>query len=282
MITGNENDFTESRAKYFESAYSRSEFIRTLYNEGYNINIYTADYYGYTNASYLANYASNARPKDEGGKAFNTDMRDVYFYLKDNGIRVGESKKSYSFIHLSGTHLPLKYDENFELLPSGDPKRNNATVGMKQSFAIINYYIDEMKRLGVYDNSTIIITGDHPSIGSDSEVPLRYAHVTPIFVKPASLSSGNLETSSAPVTHADLFPTILESEGISSASDFGRSVFDIPADEIRERFYYFQRLDKSDGKVNYDMVIFSVTGKAADYGNWEIIEWYSLGKSIYK
>ena len=90
-----------------------------------------------------------------------------------------------------------------------------------------------------------------------------------------------MQVSSAPVTHADVFPTILKREGIADGVNVGRSVFEIPVDERRERLYYFQKLDYIDGKINYEMVVFAINGKAADYANWTIRERYYLGKSIY-
>ena len=281
MITGVENDFSESRAAYFASAYGRSEFMRCLYNEGYRINVYTADYYGYINASFLAPYAANAKPASEGHAAYNTDMRDTYLHLTQNGLRIGEAERCYTFIHLSGTHPPIKYDESFSPLPEGDARRSNSTLGMKLSFAIINYYIDEMKRLGVYDSATIIITGDHTSIGSDSAVPLLWPHVTPLFIKPRARAEGALEVSGAPVSHADIFPTVLWSEGISGSEAFGRTAFEIPEGESRLRTYYFQRKETINDRLDYEMVVFEISGRAADYSNWRIRERYYLGKSIY-
>ena len=282
MVTGVENDFSMSRNDYFKTAYGRSEYMRALYSAGYDINVYTDSYYGYTNAAPMANYAQNAKSNEEGYTACSTDMKQIYSYITDNGMVVGESQKSYKVIHLSGTHLPLAYDENFEPIPEDDSRRNNPTIGLKVSFAIINRYVDEMKRLGVYENSTIIITGDHTSIGSDRAVPLRWAHVTPMFVKPSTRSGGELVISEAPVSHADMFATVLKSEGLADYASFGESVFDISETEKRERLYYFQKLDTVDGATNYEMVIFKIWGKAADYANWEIIDRYYLGKSIYK
>ena len=282
MITGVENDFSMNRADYFNAAYGGSEFMRALYNAGYDINLYTDDLYGYINAAPMANYAQNAKLDEDGLDVYSTDMKQIYSHLTDGDMTVGEGENSYKLIHLLGTHLPLSYDENFEPIPEDDGRRRNSTIGLKVSFAIINRYIDEMKRLGVYDNATIIITGDHPSIGSDKEVPLRWAHVTPLFVKPSTRSGGELVVSEAPVSHADMFSTILKSEGFSDYGAFGESVFDIPETDLRERLYYFQRLDTVDGKTNYEMVIFRIWGKAADYDNWEILDRYYLGKSIYK
>ncbi len=279
MITGVENDFSLSRNDYFAKAYSRSDFIRALYSAGYGINIYTDSYYGYSNASYMANYASNVKKQGDGA-AYSTDMRDVYNYINQDGLSI-EGGKNYSFIHISGTHMPLLYDENFEPLSEGDSREWNSTLGMKQSFKIINRYIDEMKRLGVYDNATIIITGDHASIGSDSAIPLKWAYVTPLFVKKAGVSGGELETSSAPVCHEDIFATILESEKINTDVYFGKSVFDFAEDEERVRKFYFQRYDKIDGKTNYQQYVYEVVGNARGYENWKLCDSYYLGKSIY-
>ena len=139
-----------------------------------------------------------------------------------------------------------------------------------------------MKRLGVYENSTIIITGDHTSIGSDSAVPLLWPHVTPMFVKPSSCSGGDLVISGAPVSHADMFATVLKSEGFANYASFGRSMFDVSETEMRERTYYFQRQDTVKGATNYEMVVFKIWGKAADYANWEIVDRHYIGGSIYK
>ena len=282
LITGVENDFTKNRNDYFASAYASSEYMRALYNAGYDINVYTDTYYGYTDAVYMANYAQNAKNIQEEYTPYTTDMKQIYSYLTDEQMTVGEGRKSYKVIHLLGTHVPIFYDEDFNALSENDPKRYNTTIGLKQSFAIINRYIDEMKRLGVYENSTIIITGDHTSIGSDSAVPLRWAHVTPMFVKSSANGSGELVVSGAPVSHADMFPTILKSEGFRNYTSFGESVFDISETEKRGRLYYFQKYEVVNDATNYEMVIFKVWGKAADYGNWEIIDRYYLGKSIYK
>ena len=40
-------------------------------------------------------------------------------------------------------------------------------VAIKLNFAIIYNYIEEMKRLGIYDDATIVITGDHANAVSD-------------------------------------------------------------------------------------------------------------------
>ncbi len=109
---------------------------------------------------------------------YSTDMKDAYEHVLNHPIEVGEGDKNFSFIHIAGTHLPNAYDKNFNPITDGShPEYNDVASSITQSFKIISMYIKQLKELGLYDDATIIITGDHASIGSDSEVPIFY---TPI------------------------------------------------------------------------------------------------------
>lgn len=206
---------------------------------------------------------------------YSTDMKAVYNTLTAENFTVRNTDKGYSFIHLSGCHLPNLYDENFE--PVSESDKYSTTVAMKQSFKIINAYISEMKRLGVYENSTIIITGDHASIGSDSKDPY-YAHMTALLVKPAGISEGDIVTSSASIAPENIFATIRAAAGLDlPENEEWRTVFEIPENEIRKRRYLFQR-KTSDG---YESITYEITGNGNLFSNWKIVDRKALGKSIY-
>ena len=134
-----------------------------------------------------------------------------------------------------------------------------------------------MKRLGVYENSTIIITGDHASIGSDSKDPY-YAHMTALLVKPAGVSEGEIMTSSASIAPENIFATIRAAAGLDlPENEEWRTVFEIPENEIRTRCYLFQR-KTSDG---YESITYEITGNGNLFSNWKIVDRKALGKSIY-
>lgn len=60
------------------------------------------------------------------------------------------------------------------------------TEQAKGAFKMVFDYLDELKRLGVYEDATIVITADHgqwPSNG-DRE-PMTGPRLTALFVKPA-------------------------------------------------------------------------------------------------
>lgn len=325
MITGVENDFSRSRTDYFKYAWENSEFIDTLKDNGYSINLYTADYYAYEDSTPggVAPFADNLSGETEivvsdraglvgdmarlslyrylpfacrglvgsvssedfqddvqivnkDASAYSTDMKDAYDYLKAHPLTLSEGK-NFSFIHFQGTHLPNTYDRDFN--EADEDERYSVADGMIQSFKIINLYIEQMKELGIYEDSTIIITGDHSSIGSDSKDPY-YAHLTALFVKPCGVGEGEIKVSSAPVAQEDIHATILDSEGLENTLDYGASVLDMDGNTERERRYHFQRYIKDDG--TYEVVKYRIIGEAKDFDNWTVVDRIKLDKSIYK
>ncbi len=211
---------------------------------------------------------------DTESEVFNTDMKLIYDNITDDDFTFRDAEKGYSFIHMAGCHLPNVYDENFE--PVSDDDKWNSVFAMKQSFKIISRYIQEMKRMGVYDNSTIVIMGDHASIGSDSKPPY-YAHMTSLFVKPSSSSADGIDTSYAQITTDDVFATILSAANTSVDGFSNRTVFDIPEDEERTRYYYFQC--KTGGV--YDCIKYEIKGAGGDLAHWNQVDKYTINKSIY-
>ncbi len=83
---------------------------------------------------------------------------DFYTKLTTEGLSANESGKVFTFLQLRGCHPPFAMNENCEQVSSGSATSLQQTTG---AFKIIKEYINQMKALGIYENSTIIITGDH-------------------------------------------------------------------------------------------------------------------------
>ena len=87
---------------------------------------------------------------------------DVRYYhrLCNFGLSLedGDYAGAYRFIHLLGSHYPFNYDE--EVNDLGEYK-SDVFKQSQGAIKIVNTYIEELKRLGVYENSTIIVTADH-------------------------------------------------------------------------------------------------------------------------
>ena len=138
-----------------------------------------------------------------------------------------------------------------------------------------------MKKLGVYDNSTIVITGDHGYPYTDVDPLLECTDTgtkTAVFVKPKSSKTSGLSVSHAPASVADIIPTIVKDTGMKTSTDYGESLFDIAQDSTRERIYYHSRLT-GNSKLILDK--YTITGDAANIKNWKLEESRDTNQAWY-
>jgi len=147
------------------------------------------------------------------------------------GITSNSSEKMFKFYHTDGLHAPyyttvdLKYERTEEYLKTPqDTRRYNEAIA---SLNLLCNYIEELKKTGVYDNTTIIFLADH-GYGN------RFH--TNLLVKKAE-DTHDFEISSAPVSLLeDLVPTILNIA--TDTKDYGKDFFDYQENEKRVRRVY--------------------------------------------
>ena len=204
-----------------------------------------------------------------------TDMKKTYDTISGQDFTQG-NEKNFSMIHVSGCHDVL-YNENWE--PASEEERTQVVISLKNSLEIISEYIEEMKKLGVYDKSTIIITGDHSAPISDTK-PLGGVRLTSLFVKPSTATATEpMQTSSAQVSHENLWATIFKSEGIAySETEFGKSVFDVDPSVNQTRMYLWH-LWRDDGM--YTECEYAITGPGARFASWELVAEREAQKKLY-
>ena len=152
-----------------------------------------------------------------------------------------------------------------------------ALPAIRGVFGMIFSYFDQLKQLGLYEDATIIITGDHASAVSDRR-DVEGARVTALFVKRSGEGDTPLAYSSAPVCQGDLLSEIVDAEGLVTAHSYGVAVSDVGETEARSRKYYFEKT-LEDG--THQIVEYRVTGDANDFSNWEIVARRDIGK-LYK
>lgn len=156
----------------------------------------------------------------EGFDYYNDDYSQA---LKSKGLSKSRDDDNYFIIeHLNGTHQPC----------------DDVIEETKKCLSIAKQYMIQLKALGLYENSTIIITSDHGRHTSSFDA----AAPTPTFmVKEAGKSGEDMKVSTAPVYHADFLATYLRAAGIYGEGDkemYGVSVFDLSDDMLRERTWY--------------------------------------------
>ena len=205
------------------------------------------------------------------------DNKNIYNTLTKSEYTENSENNTFSFIHMTGSHLPNLYDENWNEIDSSHESAWDECLAIKVSMESINAYLRQMKEMGVYDDATIIITGDHAAAHSDTK-ELSGVRRTALFVKKSGDSKTPLSISSKQVCQDNLWATIIESEGIETSINFGRSVFDIAEGETVTREYIFQRMD--DGF--FENITYRVVGDSSDFDNWEIVDRVNIDGSVHK
>ena len=230
--------------------------------------LFVKPYVGNINSGTCNSYVESKG--SDGYAQFTCDMKDVWNVMESSTF-TSIDDKLFTFLHIDGCHGVL-YDEEWN--DASLSETNDMTISLKHSFNIINKYIKAMKDAGVYDDATIIITGDHGTPIDDRE-PLEKQTLTALFVKPAGSTHKEIKRSKAQVSHDDLWPTIFHSENIKVDSN-KKSVFQIGEGEKRERKYFWHTYS-----VPTMQYVYSINGDGTDFENsWKLIETKSYDKFI--
>jgi len=86
--------------------------------------------------------------------------------------------------------------------------------------------MEEMKRLGLYDDATIIITADH----GDKDANMQVVY----FIKEAGETHDEMDENAAPISHDDFPGTLLSIIG-GDYSQYGTSIYDWNEGDKRQR-----------------------------------------------
>lgn len=148
---------------------------------------------------------------------------EVYQQIAGEGLSYTPGEKNFRFYHLMGCHDPYDLDENMNF--SNTSSLEQKTRG---EFMTVMTYIDQLKALGVYDNTTVVITADH---GNRHEQ--AYAHPM-VLVKPRNYHAAFSQVDT-PVQFMQ-FPATLASQFMSDYSAYGESYFDVTEGEYPDRY----------------------------------------------
>lgn len=191
----------------------------------------------------------------------------------------------YKLIHLMLSHNPMVATSRCtypgRALPTvRETVMNQARCGL---FEVVNM-LESMKRLGIYEDATIVVMGDHgawvPPVGLEGVPspdgksfdvidPAMTALAVPLLAVKRPGDSGPMQISDAPSWIVDTAATIAEATGLEG--DFaGESVFDLDPEEPRERRHFFYVYKRSDWKDNYLAPIqeFIVRGRVLHSASW--------------
>ena len=203
---------------------------------------------------------------EEAGELFSPENADFIAGLENGGLTVDAGKKSYRLMHLFGAHAPYDLDRNGN--PT-TPVNDESQIG-RGAIEMVKKYMDEMKKNGIYDNSTIIITADHGNQVYDAEL------TNPVFLLKPAGEAGDFNVSDAPVWPCDFAATIAQLAGSANYADYGTSVLDVTEGANRERFMYSYVYGNVHTNISLhkngirNLVEYSVPSDAADPMRYEL------------
>lgn len=241
--------------------------VKGMLMNGYNSD-FSSKFYTITN---------NVPERFDASIGTDSDMK-IYNYVKDKGINTNSKSKTFTFIHLDFMH---DVSEDLSSLYDGFEGEADKYTSARGGFELLNTYFDEMKKAGVYDNSTIVVLGDHghPPVEieidkkQDLEEPVR----TSLFIKPAGAERDKLIINDDAELSNDYFPaSILDFAGISH-DEFGPSY-----NELMQSGNYPARYLKvycwhGIGNIE-DILKYEINGDSSDFNNWKVVERH--GKAV--
>lgn len=200
-----------------------------------------------------------------------TSDPEVFKSFTETGVTSQSKKNNFTFLHLRGSHAPTSMDKDGNLVGYGQVSILEQTTGC---FNLISQYIDQMKKMGIYEDATIIITGDHASIESDTEL-YNKPMLTGLLVKEKGQHSEPVKTSYAQVSQDNFLATIVKSAELKTDTDYGKAYSEILEGEVTTRTHYFQLFSgthREDENVTY-----KITGQGSDFSNWEVTDRELIG-----
>ncbi|MFA5058745.1 MAG: sulfatase-like hydrolase/transferase, partial [Opitutaceae bacterium] len=216
-------------------------------------------------------------------------------------VTASGTRPVFKFYHLSGLHVPVRMDRDFHY-GHYDYTRANFSQQAEAYARIIGAFLDELKQLDLYDNSMIIILGDHgsgraPELHTKPTSPERTdvlnrtavrndfqrdkARGIPLLLVKRFGEKGGLKASRVPASLVDLPATVLAElaikrppvEALAGRPEFhGTSVFALREDEPRLRYYGAMRWagEKSD-YVN-PITLYRVDGFSWADESWSFVQ----------
>ena len=227
MLTGNEYDPSLLVGEYFEQSWTSETckyIFDTVHEKGYEFR-----YYYYTSISDGAMAWALDKLDNLVDVYHNPDHKitPIYSYtdfgdhLRQNGLTLDKTDKKYiQMIHLRGAHGPYSSDANGKY--KADASRDENVVGY---MSMVATYIQYMKNLGVYDDSTIIITSDHGDKSNNMQVVY--------WIKQPGEHHDQWVENDAPISHDDFPGTIMHL--IGAEYPYADSIFDWFPGETRQR-----------------------------------------------
>ena len=197
-------------------------------------------------------------------------------------MTVARDEPVYTFIHVALPHPPYVVGADCSFIGPERTARPSYVDQARCALSVVQELLDQLRALGVYDRTAIVLTSDHgwnalrpdhplegvkTPAGDLDEVAARAMAL--LAVKPAG-SAGPLRTSYAPTAITDVPATILDLLRLPNDQFPGQSALQIEPDVSRRRTYAHHAWRHEDWLRPYlDLLhIFSIDGRITDPNAW--------------
>ncbi len=226
-----------------------------------------------------------------------TYFADNFFLQKLAGSLVADRPTPvYKFFHLMNTHAPIVANPDCSF--AGRALMRNRETVTAQSRCSLDYVIallDQMKKSGIYDNTLIILMGDHgghisptnytPESITENGVtytidPWLVAMSSPLMLIKPPGAHGRFQVSAAQSSITDTAQTI--NSIMSLGGEFAhKSLLELSPTERRTRLFHYYPWQKDDYTTDYALPIqqFRIRGDHFKTASWHVGESYLAPKS---
>jgi hypothetical protein len=208
---------------------------------------------------------------------------DLFFLVRlTTEMTADRDAPVYKMIHVMLAHQPTVGNEKCKFDGVHETNRANVTMQARCGLIWVINVLRRMRSLGIYDQSLIVLMGDHGAwVPVDSLMneqdnrtgisAMGVAMATPVLaIKPPGVS-GDLQVSNAPTSVIDVPATISDLLGLETQFG-GMPVFSIPSEAPRLRRHMNYQFGKNPYAKGYLFPIleYRVDGSPLDAGAWHL------------
>ena len=191
--------------------------------------------------------------------------------LREEGLEA-TTERAFRLIHLTGMHPPYTMDADCQYQAQGV----TAQEQMRGCLRLAEDYLEQLRALGVYDRSAVLILADH---GTDT------VH-RPLLLLKRPGDTGEMAVNDAPVSYADLPATYV---ALLTGAQAGTELWSIHQGQARTRLYYhessrnnaFNLYEYSTQALSPSWEELIPTGRVFHGDSLEAAAPYTLGETLY-
>ena len=166
----------------------------------------------------------------------------VYYTLQDEVVE--PNSKIYQILQNKKIKINSEWDNAFIVEHIEGCHNERSSEKLHESIDICNEYINQLKDLGLYDNSTIIILADH----GDYQNTNMWQPI--FFIKRKGVKQNCMSVDTSPICSNDFIPTVSLIMG-ENFSKYGTTIYDWSEGQKRERTTYYMDKTSKGGLFGY-------------------------------